>query len=128
MNDFIEYKLEKVGCWQKARQYRVELFQTVIKFPITGQSLRNQIIRAVSSIGHNIAEGYGRASFKENIQFCRIARGSLCEVRDQLYTAFDFGFLTKDLFDELYNKNLDLERNLNGYIGFLKKQMVKYKS
>lgn len=128
MNDFIEYKLEKVGCWQKAREYRVEIFQASSKFPLSGQSLQNQIVRAASSVGHNIAEGYGRASFKENLQFCRIARGSLCEVRDQLYAAFDFGFITKDYFDELYRKNLELERNLNGYIGFLKTQMVKYKS
>jgi four helix bundle protein len=127
MNDFIEFKLEKVGCWQKARQYRVELFQVSTKFPPSGQSLQNQIIRAAGSIGHNIAEGFGRASFKENIQFCRVARGSLCEVKDQLYAAFDFGFLSKDHFDDLYQKNLELERNLNGYIGFLKKQMVKFK-
>ena len=40
-----------------------------------------QLARSVDSIGANIAEGYGRYSFKENIQFCYYARGSYWETQ-----------------------------------------------
>ena len=120
------YKLENLGCWQKARDYRNKIFHITKAFPTIGQSLKYQIIRAASSISHNIAEGYGRGSFKENMQFCRIARGSTIEVKDQIYCALDFGFINKIEFDKLYTQNIELERNINGYIGFLKKQLLKY--
>ncbi len=46
--------------------------------------LTNQIQRAVTSIPSNIAEGSGRNSTKELIQFLYIARGSLCELYTQV--------------------------------------------
>ena len=120
------YKLEDLGCWQNARQFRNKIFKAAKLFPTLGKSLQYQIVRAASSISHNIAEGFGRGSFKENMQFCRIARGSLYEVRDQLYTALDYGYINEEKFNILYSQNTDLERNINGYIGFLKKQLLKY--
>ena len=87
MNNYKQYKFEDLGCWKKARLFRKEVFNIAIHFPQNGYKLKHQIIGAAGSIGHNIAEGFGRGNFKENIQFCRIARASAIEVRDQLYTA-----------------------------------------
>lgn len=42
--------------------------------------LVSQMRRASRSVTHNIAEGYGRFHYQENIQFCRISRGSLHEL------------------------------------------------
>jgi len=50
-------------------------------------TMGRQLVKAVGSIGANIAEGYGRYSFKENIQFCYYARGSLMETRHFLRRA-----------------------------------------
>ena len=127
MSNYKKYQLEKLGCWQKAREYRKNIYQSALSFPRSAYRLQGQIVGAVSSVGHNIAKGFGRGSFKENMQFCRIARGSLFEVRDQLYASLDFGFIDQSKFDELYKENLELERNINGYIGFLKKQLLQYK-
>jgi four helix bundle protein len=126
MNNFKQYKIEDIGCWQKARNFRKEIFEVASKYPVAGYKLKHQTIDAVGSIGHNIAEGFGRGSFKENIRFCRISRGSLLEVRDQLYAAMDYGFINQDTFSYLYNLNIDLEQNINGYIGFLKQQMKRF--
>jgi len=51
--------------------------------------------RASRSVNHNIAEGYGRFPFQENIQFCRIARGSLFETLDHGIIALDEGYISK---------------------------------
>ena len=73
----------------------------------------------------NIAEGYGRCHYGDNIQFCRISRGSVNEVLDHLYTALDEGYILQDVFDELYAQGREVERVLNGYINYLKRQLSK---
>ena len=75
--------------------------------------------RAARSTTHNLAEGFGRFHFQENIQFCRHSRGSLHELIDQLITSLDEEFITKEGYSEgrsLINKALGL---LNGYINYL---------
>jgi len=42
-------------------------------------NIGSQVIRAVDSIGANIAEGYGRFYYKDSIRFYYNARGSLWE-------------------------------------------------
>ncbi|WP_232825708.1 four helix bundle protein [Algoriphagus litoralis] len=50
------------------------------KFPAEEKfALSLQIRKSSRSITNNIAEGYGRFFYQENIQFCRISRGSLTE-------------------------------------------------
>jgi four helix bundle protein len=77
--------------------------------------------RAARSTTHNIAEGFGRYHFQENIQFCRISRGSLYELIDQLITSRDEGLITDEEYEKgrkLIEKALTL---LNGYIRYLGK-------
>ena len=117
---------EDVKAWQLAREFRKKIYKITKKFPKDElYVLTSQIRRAVISIGSNIAEGYGRYSFQENIQFCRIARGSVNEVLDQLHVALDESYITKEEFDELYKEGRELEKAINGYISFLKQQKAK---
>ena len=57
--------------------------------------LKDQIVRCLRSVTNNIAEGYGRFNYQENIQFCRISRGSLYEVIDHLLIAEEENYITK---------------------------------
>ena len=123
MNNYKNYKLEDLGCWKKARFFRKEIYKTAIQFLPDGYKLKHQMIGAAGSIGHNIAEGFGRGNFQENIQHCRISRGSTIEVRDQLYAALDYGFISQDKFDYLHNLNIELEKSINSHIGYLKNRM-----
>ena len=78
--------------------------------------------RAARSTTHNIAEGFGRFHFQENIQFCRHSRGSLYELIDQLITANDDGYINSEKLKkgrELISKALAI---LNGYINYLKRR------
>src|SRR5712692_9113828 len=68
----------QLEVWHRA----VDLFQLVWKIthahPIDFK-LRNQIGDAAQSVSSNIAEGYGRRSIHEYIQFLYVALGSLAE-------------------------------------------------
>ena len=48
--------------------------------------------RASVSISNNIAEGHGRWHHQENIQFCRISRGSVEEIIDDINVCIDEGY------------------------------------
>lgn len=69
---------DDLNCWKAARELRIEISNLISKFPESEKfELILQMRRVSRSVTHNIADGYGRFHFKENIQFCRVARGSL---------------------------------------------------
>jgi four helix bundle protein len=114
---------EDIKGWQLNREFRKGIFDTVKNFPKHENFvLVPQIRRATISISSNIAEGFGRYSYQENIQFCRIARGSINEVLDQLYIAIDEKYITEEKFKKLYGQGREVEQAVNGYISFLKNQ------
>ncbi|MDD5071462.1 MAG: four helix bundle protein [Patescibacteria group bacterium] len=123
-----QHSFEDIKAWQLARNFRRDIYKITKIFPREElYCLTSQMRRAAISIPSNIAEGYGRYNFQENIQFCRTARGSLIEVLDQLYVALDESYINQEKFDNLYNEGKNAERAINGYIGFLKEQQLKYR-
>ncbi len=63
---------EDLEIWQLARNFRKEISTLVKTFPSEEKyRLTDQMIRSSRSVTANIAEGYGRYHFQENIQFCR---------------------------------------------------------
>lgn len=113
-------------CWKLARQVRIEVYKIVrILPPEEKYDLSSQMRKAAVSATSNIAEGHGRFHFQENIRFCRISRGSLYEIRDQLITCFDEKYITRDHFNKVYSMAIHAAKTLNGYIRYLKKQKVQ---
>lgn len=122
-------RFEDLNVWQMARKYRHEIYKVSSKFPKREEyHLTAQIRDASISITANISEGYGRYHFRENIQFCRISRGSINETLDHLYTALDEKYISKAEFDRLYPQGREVERAINGYIGYLKREWRKSKT
>lgn len=70
--------------------------------------------RASRSVTYNIAEGYGRFHYKENIQFCRTSRGSLYELLDQLITANDENYINNDKLEAYKKQIINCLSLLNG--------------
>ena len=98
----------------------ISCFNTTKKLPKNEEYLlKSQLVRALRSVTNNIAEGYGRFHYKENAQFCRVARGSLYEVLDHLIIGYEDKYLTKE--DLLKNRELVVKAItiLNGYIKYL---------
>ena len=128
MHNYIEMKeirsFEDLNCWKMVREIRKEISSVIKTFPdFEKYELVSQMRRSSRSITHNIAEGYGRFHYQENIQFCRVSRGSLYELIDQLITAQDEKYISEEMFNQLKKNGLDCINVLNGYINYLKKAL-----
>jgi len=114
------YDLE---VWKNCRKFRIEIRKIVKSFPPEEKyQLVDQLKRSSRSTTANIAEGFGRYHFQENIQFCRQARGSLSETLDHLICAFDEEYISKEILNNLKEQYELCLKILNGYISFLQKQ------
>jgi len=123
---------EEINAWQKAR----ELTRLVYQISGEGQfardfGLRDQRRRACVSIMSNIAEGYERSGTKEFVQFLSVAKGSVGEVRSQLYVALDQEYISQVTFEHLIGEAMEISRMLSGLMKYLRKAGMKgskYKS
>ena len=107
----------QLEVWRVARKLRLEAYEMSRLFPKDEKyGLALQLRRAAVSITANIAEGYGRYSFQENMQFCRHSRGSAYEVRDHLIAALDAGYIPREMYKEATALAISVIRLLNGYI------------
>ncbi len=73
----------------------------------------------------NIAEGFGRASRLEFINFLTISMGSSAEVQSQSYRALDKKLITEEEFQTVYNKADECGKLSNNFIGYLNNSSVK---
>jgi four helix bundle protein len=81
-------------AWQKAIKLVVLVYRETARFPREELfGLTAQLRKSAGSIPANIAEGAGRNSSKELIQFLGIASGSRAEVDTHLEVALQLGFI-----------------------------------
>ncbi|RUO61832.1 four helix bundle protein [Pseudidiomarina insulisalsae] len=85
---------QNLKVYQLALDLCVEVYKITEHFPASETfGLVAQIRRAVVSMPSNIAEGASRGSFREQVRFYYIARGSLAEVETQLELCIRLGFI-----------------------------------
>ncbi len=76
---------QELAVWQKSMELAEHTYKLIHLFPIEEKfALCDQMRRAAVSIPSNIAEGHGRKSNKEFLQFLYIARGSTYELQTQV--------------------------------------------
>lgn len=110
-----------LSVWKASRDYKNGVYQVARMLPKDEHyRMGDQLIRASRSINSNIAEGYGRFTYRDQTHFCMQARGSLFESVNHLIDAQDCGYITDEEFDTLKNKANEVERLLNGYIAWLR--------
>lgn len=113
---------EELEVYKKARVFRKEVSVLCKALPKEElYKLVDQMKRASRSVTNQIAEGCGRFHYQENIQFCRIARGSLDEMHDHLNICLDEDFITEEQNQKLKLLKNEIRRMLNGYIAYLAK-------
>jgi len=93
---------KELTVWQEAMNLVEMAYSQTINFPKTEMyCLTSQIRRAAVSIPANIAEGYGRRSRNEYLQFLSIANGSIVELETHLLIAERLNFITREVSEQL---------------------------
>ncbi len=107
----------EIKVWQKAIELAVDIYSCTRSFPKEEMfGLTSQLRRAAVSIASNIAEGKGRRTDREFLQFLHHARGSVFEVETQLTIASRLGYLPEPEVLRLGNSASEIARMLNGLI------------
>ena len=107
--------------WQKGIDLVVLSYQATAAFPKSETyGLISQIRRAATSIPANIAEGYGRGSRKEYLQFLMVAQGSPKELETHFIVSEKLAYLTATQKDRLLSQTDELGRMIGSLIRKLK--------
>jgi four helix bundle protein len=107
------HKYKDLKIWLKAMDLVTKVYETTAKFPDHEKfGLVSQINRSAVSIPSNIAEGAGRNSAKEFIQFLAIANGSSFELETQLMLSKNLNYLS-DISLDLLLKEIDELQKMN---------------
>ena len=113
----MDYK--ELIVWKRSITLVTDIYQLVKCLPKEElYALSDQIKRCAVSIPSNIAEGSGRNTTKEFIQFLYISLGSASELETQLIIGQNIGFFT-DL-DKYFQEINEIRKMLNGLINSLK--------
>ncbi len=116
MNDY-----KDLIVWQKSIALVTELYTLVKCLPREElYALSDQLKRCSVSIPSNIAEGSGRNTTKEYIQFLYIALGSASELETQLIIGENIGFFKN--IEYFYTEINTIRKMLNGLINSLKQK------
>ena len=112
----------KLEVWIEERKLTNLIYDLSKVFPkeeIYG--LTNQMRRCSVSIPSNIAEGCGRQTSKDTINFLHISRGSLYELETQCYVALAQKYIDENNFNIVFNQMQSCKKLLNGFINYYKK-------
>ena len=91
--------------WQKSVLLVTDIYALTKNFPQDERfGITSQLNRAAVSVPTNIAEGWGRETSKNYLQFLRISRGSVMEVQTLLIISKNLNYISEEKFDILRNK------------------------
>ena len=119
-------RFEDLDVWQLARQLNIKIIPLLEKLSeAKNYDLKSQLDRSAGSVMDNISEGFERDGNREFIQFLAISKGSLGEVRSQLYRTLDRNFIEKEKHDLFQEECLLLASKLGKFISYLINSDIK---
>ena len=117
---------EEIEAWQRTRQLAREVYAATRGEAFSRDfALRDQIRRAAISAVSNIAEGFERSGNKEFVQFLSMAKGSVGEVKAQLYLASDERYVSEDQLAQLLAMANEAAKLIGGLMSYLRKTEMK---
>ena len=121
-------KFEDLEVWQMARKYASSIYQLTLQEKFSKEyKFKDQIKDSSGSVMDNIAEGFGRESRLEFVNFLSIAKGSLYESQSQLYRAFDYNIISKEILDLHYQEAETIAAKIAAFMIYLNKSVIKGK-
>jgi four helix bundle protein len=110
--------------WKVSHNAVLQVYQLTKLFPSDERfRLIDQLCRAAASVPANIAEGKGRNSLREYVQFLSIAKGSVEEVKYFLLLSRDLMYLSTKDYDEITDKYDQIGKMLNGLMTSLRRHL-----
>ncbi len=120
-------KFEDLEIWQIARELHLNIFNLTESIPSLAKDfeLKDQIRRSSGSVMDNIAEGFGRSSRLEFIQFLSIAKASASEVQSQLIRSIDRKHINQETFTPLNDMALKVGNKIGAFIKYLNETDIR---
>ena len=113
---------EDLKVYKMAREFSRMVSKLIKTLPKCEEyNLKGQMRRAKLSVTNNIAEGFGRFHYQENMQFCRHSRGSLCELIDDFNECHDEGYIDEAYCKDMKGNAYMLMKVLNSYIAGIRR-------
>jgi four helix bundle protein len=110
--------------WQKAMGLVESVYRATHHFPNTEiYGLTSQVRRAAVSIPSNIAEGQGRRTTRDFLNFLSVAQGSLMELETQITIAERLGYIENPLERTLLESTAEIGRLLHGLRNALNRKL-----
>ena len=121
----VKLSFEDLDVWQKAVKFANRVICSIGKLDTTRKHYRliEQLESAATSVSMNIAEGKGRYSKKEFVQFLYISRGSLYETVTLLIICNENKWIQDERFGELKKYAIEIGKMLSSLIGSIKRSM-----
>jgi len=119
----MHHSIKDLVVYQKALEISDLGWEIYTQVPRKFYQISGQFITAVDSIGANIAEGYGRGSFKDRKNFLQISRGSLYETAFWLERLTTRMLIREEDADGLKNLLIKESILIMGYIKYLKSKI-----
>ena len=117
MQDF-----RNLQVWKKSHRLVLDAYAESAKLTNARLfSLRDQLLRAATSVPANLAEGCGRTGDREFRRFVRVALGSASELEYHLLLARDLGVLPDAAYERLARAAVEVKRMLSGLAQALSK-------
>ncbi len=117
MNDEKIRSFTDLNVWKEGHQLVIDIYKISQKFPKEEMfGLTSQMRRAAVSITSNVAEGFGRQSYREKAQFYYHSHGSLTELKNQIIIAKDIEYITEKSFNDLAGQANIVHQLLQGLI------------
>jgi len=107
--------------WREAHALAVEIYLVTEHFPTSERyGLSSQMRRAASSISANIAEGMGKATRKDFLNYLYVSRGSTQEIINFCLLTSDLGYLSKEKGNQLIARYDGLSAGIQKMISSIK--------
>ena len=117
------HNFKKLKIWVESIQLVRLSYKLTATFPETERyNLISQMNRSAVSISSNIAEGSSKSTDRHFKKYLENSLGSAFEWETQLIVSYNENFVNKEIFEELEDKILQIQKMLGSFIDKLEKQ------
>ena len=110
------HNFKELHIWQLGMDIVDEIYDVTMDYPkeeLFGLSL--QMRKAAVSIPSNIAEGCGRGTDPQLVQFLNIAQASAFELETQVYIAIRRKYADVGILESIVSRIIELQKMIDGF-------------